>query len=248
MSKKAKQKERLIVNIVSEKRVEIQLIRDMRTDKVEGLHDSLRLPNDKGKGQIRILRRVMEEEGSRFHILFYSPAVRTYCSALALSDSKTILGEMPQLYDPNPNNSGSLEKSDAVTLLEARKRFGYDWTKWNSEDSVKDALARHAEVAINKFFANIKAIMSQSENRLPRDMLVFRVGVIGHFPYLNAMGMRFTRSSDVTGPCYKIPLAECERFVLNGPVDDSEERFYVETIVSVPLGEKTLQRDPASLN
>lgn len=236
------------MDIVSKKRVEIQLIRDMRTDKVEGLHDSLRLPNEKGKEQIRKLRRVMEEEGSEFHILFYSPTVRTYCLALALSYSRTILVEMPQLYDSNPKSNDPYEKSDATILLEAKKRFGYDWVKWNSDDSVKDALARHAEAAKKKFFTDIKAIMSQSENRLSHDELVFRTGVIGHFPYLNAMGMCFTKSSGVTGPCYKIPLAECERFVFSGPWDDSKEGFYIKTTASVPLGEKTPQRDPASLN
>lgn len=232
------------MNIVSKKRMEFQLIRDMRTDKVQGLHDSFRLPNDKGKMQIITLRRVMEKEGSEFDIICHSLAIRTYCLALALSNSHTILVEIPQLYDPNPKSANPIEATDATVLIEAKKRNGYDWAKWQNDDSARVALARHAEVAAEKFYAALKAILLESANDLVRDKLLLRVGVVGHFPYLNIMGMYLTRSLGLheATVAYKIPLAECERFVMNGPW------HHLETVIHVPLGEKILQGDPEGLN
>lgn len=226
----------------SKKKMEIQLIRDMRTGEAQGLHDSLRTPNDRGKEQMKRLQGALEKEGTEFDILFYSPAIRTYCLALALSSARTTLVEIPQLYDPNPKSADPIEATDATILLEAKKHNRYDWEKWGIDKSARAALNRRAEAAAEKFIVEVKTVLLRREDDPVLNKLLLRVGVVGHFPYLNVIGMCLAGPSDQRVVLYKIPLAECERFVMSGTCHE------INTITHVPLGGVLLQGDPEGVN
>ncbi len=230
------------MNITGKKRIEFQLIRDMMTDEVTNIHDLFRLPNDEGKEQIKMLRLALKKEGTEFDVVFYSPAIRTHRLALALSNPNTSLVEIPELYDPNPKSADPAESSDAKILLEARKRNGYDWVKWGKDKPARCAIDRRIEVVAEKFVVEVKTVLLRRDGDPVLNKLLLRVGVVGHFPYLNVLGMCLAGPSDQRVVLYKIPLAECERFVLSGTCDE------INTITHVPLGGVLLQGDPEGLN
>lgn len=167
--------------------VEIHLIRHMKTGKAEGFDDSLRTPNEEGKKQVAILREVLANEGTEFDIVFYSPSNRTYCLALAVSNPRTILVEVPEMYDPDPKSADKNEVIDAAVLLMATDLYGYDLSGWYSNRLVVDAFERRARATAEKIEAEVEKRADEIRARYGNNPHIVKIGVVGHFLYLNAL-------------------------------------------------------------
>lgn len=231
--------------------VEIHLIRHMKTGKAEGFDDSLRTPNEEGKKQVTILRQALDDEGTEFDIVFFSPSNRTYCLALAVSNPRTILIEVPEMYDPDPKSTDPNEVIDATVLLKATELYGYDLSGWYSNSLVVDAFERRAVAVVRKFDAEVEKYAPAIQARYGDNPHIVKVAFVGHFLYLNVLCAtlcdeegqeihRHAARTEILGECGRFIITtakvteERREFCLSSQTigDESVNLFYL------PLGQK----------
>ena len=199
------------------KNVVVHLIRHMKTGKAE--RDQDRQPNELGLQQMEQLATAIEEEGTKFDIMFYSPVARAELLAKRIATPNTIMVPVETLYEPSPESPDPNEQLDAALMAKANVLFGYDLKAWFSNHLVVDLICRRMKAA--------KAVIEETVEE--KDGFV--VGVVSHYVYLHELAGQLA-AADNLFPFRKTHLAECDRFVLEFPGRK------VETEEHVPLGQK----------
>ena len=186
------------------KNITVHLIRHMKTGKAE--RDQDRKPNELGLQQMEQLAATIEEEGTKFDVIFYSPVDRARLLAERIAKSTTTLTPVEALYEPNPESPDRNEQLDAALMAKANTLFGYDLEAWFSNHLVVDLISRRMEAAKMRIDDAVRRHEGKS----------MRIGVVSHYVYLQELGEQLADRRDLLA-FTKTHLGECDRLVLSFP-------------------------------